>query len=115
MILQALFFLSYALLTRATLSKQPEDTIYAAKYLRFLRDQPHQAFGFPHHFVTTLLVDALGFQVELEVGNVMQNIGEIAILSPPASSLPLPEQFCPRSGCGSQINHWIELSSICER
>lgn len=32
--LRALFFLAFALLRRLTLSKQPEDAIYTAKYLR---------------------------------------------------------------------------------
>jgi len=59
---------------------QPGDAIYAAEYLRRLRDQPHQAFEVPRHQVTTFLVDALAFQVELETGNVMQNIGEMAVL-----------------------------------
>src|SRR6266702_2493776 len=80
LILQALFLLSLALVMRSTLSKQSEDAIYAAKYLRHLRDQPHQAFGFPRHQVTTLLVGALAFQAELEAGNVMQNIEEMAVL-----------------------------------
>ncbi|KAH9069414.1 hypothetical protein EDB83DRAFT_476646 [Lactarius deliciosus] len=40
-ILQALFVLTFALLTRSKLSKQPEDAIFAAKYLRHLRNQPH--------------------------------------------------------------------------
>jgi hypothetical protein len=35
----------------------------------------------PRHQVTELLVRTLALQVELEAGNVMQNIREIAILS----------------------------------
>ena len=62
------------------MSNQPEDAIYAAKYLRHLRDQPHQAFGFPRHRVAKLLLDALAFQVESKAGNVMQNVGEMAVL-----------------------------------
>ncbi|KAH9057580.1 CHAT domain-containing protein [Lactarius vividus] len=79
LILRALFLLSLALVMRTTLFKQPRDAIYAAEYLRYLRDQPH-VFGFPRHHVTILLVDALASQVELEAGNVMQNIDEMAIL-----------------------------------
>ncbi|KAI9458193.1 CHAT domain-containing protein [Lactarius psammicola] len=79
-ILRALFFLAFALLKRSKVSNQPEDAIYAAKYLRHLRDQPHQAFGLPRHRVAKLLVDALAFQVESKTGNVMQNIGEMAVL-----------------------------------
>ncbi|KAH9017633.1 CHAT domain-containing protein [Lactarius pseudohatsudake] len=79
-ILEALFFLAFALLKRSELSKQPKDAIYAAKYLRYLRDQPHQAFGISRDEVTTFLVRALVVQVMFEVGNVMQSIGEMAVL-----------------------------------
>ncbi|KAH9000388.1 hypothetical protein EDB92DRAFT_1831008, partial [Lactarius akahatsu] len=79
-VLRGLFFLAFALLKRSKASNQPEDAIYAAKYLRHLRDQPHRASRFPRHWVTKLLVDALAFQVESETGNVMQNVGEMAIL-----------------------------------
>jgi CHAT domain-containing protein/tetratricopeptide (TPR) repeat protein len=79
-ILQSLFFLSFALFKRSEFSNQPAHAIYAAKYLRHLRDQPHQAFGFPRHRVTKLLVDALAFQVASKAGNVTQNIGEMAAL-----------------------------------
>ncbi len=79
LILQALFLLSLALVMRSALSKQSEDATCAAKYLRYLRDQPHRD-GFPRHQVTRLLVDALAFRVELGAGNVMQNIGEMAVL-----------------------------------
>ncbi|KAH9169872.1 CHAT domain-containing protein [Lactarius sanguifluus] len=79
-VLRALFFLAFALLKRSKVSNQPEDAIYAAEYLRHLRDQPHRTFRFPHHWVTKLLVDALAFQVESKAGNVMQNVGEMAIL-----------------------------------
>jgi len=80
MILTALFLLALALVRRLIMSKQPEDAIYAAKYLRRLRDQPQAAFACPRHAVTTLLVDVLAFQVELEASNVVQNIEEMAIL-----------------------------------
>jgi CHAT domain-containing protein len=79
MILQALFFLASTLLKRSKLSNLPEDASYAAKYLRYLRDQPHQVFELVHE-VTALLVETLNFQVKLEVGNAMQNIGEMAVL-----------------------------------
>ncbi|KAH9057542.1 CHAT domain-containing protein [Lactarius vividus] len=77
-ILAALFLLASALLKRSKLSNQPEDATYAAKYLRYLRDRPHEAC--PRHAVTTLLVDALAFQVELETCDVMQKIDEMAAL-----------------------------------
>ena len=79
-VLQSLFFLAFALLKRSKVSSQPADAIYAAKYLRHLRDQPHQAFGFPRHRVTKSLLDALALQVESKDDNVIQNIGEMAVL-----------------------------------
>jgi hypothetical protein len=75
------YYLASALSARADLSKQPEDAIYATKFLSFLRDQPHAILGVPRHRVTVLLVGGLLSQVELKAGNVMQNIREIAVLS----------------------------------
>ncbi|KAI9445633.1 hypothetical protein BJY52DRAFT_1228810, partial [Lactarius psammicola] len=68
------------LLERSKVCNQPEDVIYAAKYLRHLRHQPHPPLCFTRHQVTTMLVYALAFQVKLEAGNVMQNIDEMAVL-----------------------------------
>ncbi|KAH9056783.1 hypothetical protein EDB87DRAFT_1172114 [Lactarius vividus] len=70
MILQALFILAFALLTRSKSSNQPEDAIHAAKYLRYLRN----------HVITTVLVNVLAFQVEFEARDVKQNIEEMAVL-----------------------------------
>jgi CHAT domain-containing protein len=80
-ILAALFPLASALFLRSTVSKQPEDAICATKYLSHLRDQPHEIPSIPRYLVTALLVKALALQVELEAGNVMQNIREMAVLS----------------------------------
>ena len=79
--LTALFSLAIALLARLDVYKQPEDAICATKYLSHLRDQPHEIPTIPHHKVTALLVDALASQVELEAGNVMQDIREMIVLS----------------------------------
>ncbi|KAI9441131.1 CHAT domain-containing protein [Lactarius psammicola] len=80
LILTVLFRLAFALIKRSEVSNQPEDAICAAKYLRHLRHQPHSPFSVPRHRVTTTLVHALASQVELEAGNVMQNIEEMAVL-----------------------------------
>ena len=80
-ILDALFSLSYALVLRSKVFKQSEDAICATKYLSHLRDQPHEISIIPRYQVTALFVDALAVQVELEAGNVMQNIQEMAVLS----------------------------------
>ncbi|KAH9170828.1 CHAT domain-containing protein [Lactarius sanguifluus] len=72
--------LAVALYLRSNDSKQPEDSTYSAKYLRHLRDQPLEMIGFPRSLVTLSLLDALSVQVNLEAGNVMQEIGEMALL-----------------------------------
>jgi hypothetical protein len=79
--LNTLFYLASTLVLRSDMYKQPEDAIYATKYLLHLRDQPHSIPGVPHHKVTAMLVDALSSQVKLGAGNVMQNIREMAVLS----------------------------------
>jgi hypothetical protein len=81
MILSALLPLAGALLLRSNVSEQPEDAICATKYLSHLRDQPHEIPRVPRYQVTALFVDALALQVELEAGNVMQDIREMAVLS----------------------------------
>jgi hypothetical protein len=75
-----LFLLASMLVKRSVVFRLPEDAIYAAKYVRHIRDQPHQAFGTMRHRVTGVLVDALTFQVASKAGNVMQNLGEMADL-----------------------------------
>ena len=80
-ILSALFTLARALIFRSDVSKQPEDVVCATNYLSHLRDQPHEIPSIPHYRVTAMLVDALALQVELEAGNAMQNIREMAVLS----------------------------------
>ncbi|KAI9433914.1 hypothetical protein H4582DRAFT_2185111 [Lactarius indigo] len=80
LIFQALSILVKALLMRLIVSKQPEDAIFAAQYLRHLRDQPHPILGFPRHEVTTLLVIALEFRVNLERSNAVQDIEEMTVL-----------------------------------
>ena len=79
-ILQALFLLALALHKRSRVYELPEDAVYAVEYLRHLRVQPHQAFGYPCQQVTGLLVDALAIQVESKAGNVIEIIGEMAVL-----------------------------------
>ncbi|KAI9454286.1 hypothetical protein BJY52DRAFT_1417909 [Lactarius psammicola] len=80
-ILTALFHLAFALVPAARkCPTSPRDAIYAAKYLRHLRHQPHPHFCILRRQVTTTLVHALALQVELEAGNVTQDIEEMAVL-----------------------------------
>jgi CHAT domain-containing protein len=80
-ILCTLYLLAHALALRSEVTKQPEDIISATKYLFYVRDQPHEIPGISPHKVTEFLLRRLALQVELEAGNMMQNIREIAILS----------------------------------
>ena len=81
LIIDALFFFAKALLMRSEVTEQPEDAIYATKYLLHLRDQRHETPITTRHRITELLVDTLVMQVKLEAGNMMQNIREMAVLS----------------------------------
>ena len=80
-VLQALFSLSHSLFLRSNTCNQPDDAIYATKYLFHLRDQPHAIPDVPRHYVTGWLVEALALKVKWESGNVMQDIREMAVLS----------------------------------
>ena len=78
MILHALSPLADALLRRSKLSNQPEDAIYAVKYLFYLRVQPQEHVR--RHQVTTLLVKALYLQAELGAGNEVSDVLDMAVL-----------------------------------
>ena len=79
-ILHALYFLASALHLRSRAFKYTEDAIYATKYLFHLRVQPHDISDVPRHEIATFLMDTLAWQVELEAGNAMQNIRDMAVL-----------------------------------
>ncbi|KAF8260782.1 hypothetical protein EI94DRAFT_1789794 [Lactarius quietus] len=78
LILQSFFYLASALLKRSQLSQQTQDAIFAAKYLRYLLNQPF--IEVPRYLLITMLVEALDVQVNLKAGNEMQNIGEMTVL-----------------------------------
>jgi hypothetical protein len=79
--LDALYCLATALLSRSEVTKQSEDVVVATKLLFYLRDQPQEIPSISRHRATELLIGSLALQVDLEAGNVMQSIREIAILS----------------------------------
>src|SRR6202007_2041232 len=68
------------LVHRANESRHHEDVTRSIIYLRYLRAQSLEAFDIPPNRVTGLLVDALGIQVEMELGDVRQDIEEMADL-----------------------------------
>jgi len=77
---QAFHSLTLATFLRAGKSKHPDDVKYSVIYLRYRRGLPHDVhnpFSFP---VTSFLVSALAFQAELELGDVYENIDEMADL-----------------------------------
>ena len=80
LLLRALFILAIALFKRSKESNQPEDATYSAKYLRHLRDQALEIYGISRHRVTLFLVDALAVRVQLDAANMMEDIGEMAVL-----------------------------------
>jgi hypothetical protein len=80
MILDVSFSLAYSLLMRSRVSKESEDAISAATYLRHLRVLAHARFAFLYQSVTTLLVETLEFQMELKACDKVQIFEEMAVL-----------------------------------
>jgi hypothetical protein len=81
MVIVVLSTLAFSLLMRSRVSKEPEDVISAAKYLRHLRDPAHGSFTFLRQEVTALLVETLAFQMELNASGVVQTLEEMAVLT----------------------------------
>ena len=94
MILRTLFLLASALFQRSMASKLPENAIYASKYLRYLRTQPHSLFARRRHAVTKMLVASLALQVELKAGDVLGIIEEMAAR-------------IPYLGCARYLRYWF--------
>jgi CHAT domain-containing protein len=79
-IIQICFHLTTALVHRANDSKRPEDVTRSIIHLRYLREQSLEACNIPPNRVTGLLLDALEIQVEMRLGDVRQDIEEMAVL-----------------------------------
>jgi len=79
-VVQVFFFLTIALCFRALASGQPEDVRCCMMYLRYLRGQWHEVPIRAPYSVTGILVCALGVRVTLELGDVYQDIEEMADL-----------------------------------
>jgi CHAT domain-containing protein len=77
-IAQSLSAIARLLLLRAALTKQPEDVKRSIIYLRYLRGQSPDAFNISRDETKQVLVCALGLQVLLELGDVAQDIEEMA-------------------------------------
>ena len=81
LILEAFYYLALSLSQRSSVSKEPEDAIYAAKCLRHLRDPAHIPFAFERQSVTALLVDTLALQVVFKDNDVVQVLEEMIALT----------------------------------
>ena len=80
MILGVFYSLVLTLFDRSRVSKEPEDVIYTAKYLRYLRD-PSTPFTFQRQRATMLLVQMLAFQMKLKASDVVQTLEEMTALT----------------------------------
>ncbi|KAI9509761.1 CHAT domain-containing protein [Russula earlei] len=79
-IVQTFFQIALALSLRSRESRQPEDVNWSIRYLRYLYDQPLDAFDLPHNIITATLVNEFAFKIELDPGNVISDIEEMANL-----------------------------------
>ena len=79
-IVQIFYHLALSVLFRGKESRRPEDVKSCIRYFRYLHGQWHEvSMKFPLP-VTTALVQALALQVDLELGDVDQDIEEMADL-----------------------------------
>jgi len=84
-IAQNLFCMANLLIFRAARAvqpdtTQPEDVRHPVIYLRYLHRQSPEAFNISPNMLKENLVYALALQVKLELGDVMQDIGEMVVL-----------------------------------
>ena len=100
MIVAALSLLADSLIKRSEVSKEPEGAIYAAKYLRYLRDPAHAPFASQSPLFTEMLVRTLTLQMHLKACDVVQTLEELTALthelltSDPSSSLTTHATAC---------------------
>ena len=80
-ILDVLFDLALSLLERSRVSEEHEDAIYAAKYLRYLRDPVYEPFVLRREPVTVLLVETLALQTRLKTSDGVQSLEEMIALT----------------------------------
>ncbi|KAI9509754.1 CHAT domain-containing protein [Russula earlei] len=74
------FGIASALSIRSRESRQPEVVNWSIKYLRYLYEQPLDAFDLPHNVITATLVDQFAFKIKLDPENVISDIEEMANL-----------------------------------
>ena len=79
-IIQIFFYIAGALVHRAYESRQVKDVTHAIIYLRYLRGQSLEVFNVPRNTATELLVDALRIRMNMKLGDVRQDVEEMAVL-----------------------------------
>ncbi|KAI9429487.1 CHAT domain-containing protein [Lactarius indigo] len=79
-VVQLLFHLAGALLDRSKDFDQTEDLKYCIEYLRYLQGLPLESFDIPRNDVISMLIRALGAQVESGTVNATRDIGEMVDL-----------------------------------
>ncbi|KAH9047523.1 CHAT domain-containing protein [Lactarius deliciosus] len=108
-IVELLFNLALDLLLRSEKFEQPEDVKYSIVYLRYLRGVPLDSIDPPKHAVTTLLIRALGVQVNLEAGDGRQDVNEMVDLCReflgPNISADFPATAFQRLGEAIMVEH----------
>ena len=108
-IVVALSLLAHSLLMRSVVSNEPEDAIYAAQYLRFLRDSAYTPFADHRQTVTVCLVLTLSLQMVLKASDVVQTVEEMTALtqelltSNPSTDLTTGAIACFARAVGSKI------------
>ena len=108
MIVKVLLYLALSLLMRSNASREPEDAIYAAKYLRQLRDPARAPIAFMRQSVTALLVETLAFQMVSKDGNVIQTLEEMAVLLQELLTSDAPDDYIT----GTTTRFTAALSSL---
>ena len=89
-VVQILFCIAAGLLERSRDYKQP-GIEYAVEYIRYILRSPPSSFDTPRTVVTQELIQALGTQVKLGVGNGTQDIKEMVVLCNELLSSNKPE------------------------
>ena len=101
LMLVVLYHLALSLFKRSKVTKEPEDAIYAAKYLRDLRDQAHQPSGVQRQSVTAWLVETLEFQMKLKASDIVQSLQTLEEMTSLTQELLTSDPSSDHTTCAS--------------
>ena len=96
-IVQTFFLLAQGLLLRLDDFDQSSDAQHCAAYFRYLRSQPLETFGIPCHLFKQLYLSALTSQLNRGIGDVPQNIEEMAVQCRELLAPDLPQPVLERA------------------